>query len=214
MSEPLRDRAWAWWDRNHVRAGWILLGLLGGAVAGMSAGSWASCAGSSPGCSVHWDAVEAIGTWFGAIGGLLAVGAAIATIRSADLSRQEEQRRLLLTAAQRDAEEAAIAARVYMTAIISGTAGRDQNGRDVVDSLRIIVVNDDTNTTVHRCTVEIDGGINGTTVQGQDLGDLRPSTKKSGDFRMQARGLRNDSVPAAARLAKNEQPGWVEEIRA
>jgi hypothetical protein len=211
LSGTSHERWWARiWDRHHDKAGWVLLGVLGGVVAGMSAGSWASCAGESAGCAVHWDAVEAIGTWFGALGGLLAVGAAIATVRSSELNRQAEQRRQELTLEQRAAEARETAERVYARPRVGGTAGIERaTGKDVVDQLHVGIFNDNTHATVHRMTVEIDGGINGVDAPKQNSRDLQPNSSQNVGYQFDPR--RQTGIPAVA-LARDERQGWLDEI--
>lgn len=60
---------------------------LAGLVLGWLVGSWSTCSAANQGCTIDVAALEAAGTWVGAIGTILAVLAAVVTIKSGEQSR-------------------------------------------------------------------------------------------------------------------------------
>lgn len=136
-------RASAAWDRHHVKAGWTLVGIIVGGLSGAFIGSSASACGGGGDCSISWEAIEAIGTWFGALGGLLAVGAAIATFRATELARADEQRRMQMTAQEREDARLAQASRVTVRTGMQSWQG------DLLTGLSFEVHNGNTDVTVY-----------------------------------------------------------------
>lgn len=144
------NRFWRIWDRHHVKAGWITVGLIAGGVAGMTTGSYAACAGEPLGCNVSWDAVEAIGTWFGAVGGLLAVGAAIATFRSSEEARQAELRGKQQAQVEKEAAEEARASRVLVSSSSQSYSG------DALTGIDFKIHNSNTDIAIYNVALSID----------------------------------------------------------
>lgn len=150
MSGPLRARAWDWWDRYHTKLGWTTLGVLLGGLAAALVTSAATACGGETACSVSWEAVEAVGTWFGAVGGLLAVGAAIATLRSGDQARLAEQRRQAMTAQERETQAQAAAARIQASVGMRSWSGNTLN------MLQLNITNGNTTVSAYHVEVEVD----------------------------------------------------------
>lgn len=87
-----------WFDRNRSRLGYGSVGLLVGLLLGWWAGSYLACSRTDAGCEVRADSISAAGTWFGAIGTVAAVLAAVAALRSEERIRRQDARRAAASA--------------------------------------------------------------------------------------------------------------------
>lgn len=195
------SRCWVFWDQHHARIGWIVVGLLAGLLLGWWVGGLTSCVSSQEDCEVSVGAVEAAGTWFGAVGGILAVGAGIATLRSAEAQRLEEQRRLLMSEAERQAADLNAASQVKVRCQIGGWLG------DNVNELRMHVTNLLSEDKVHKISGEWDGFGSVKAIHTLDPGKTHtttfmlstPRTKPGGQWQLV--------------LPQDERDAWVVEQR-
>jgi len=209
-----RERGWRraveLWDRHHVKAGWITVGFLfGGFLGAWGGGAAAACGGD--GCAWSWQAFEAIGTWFGAVAGVLAVGAAIATYRSGEQDRAEERRRESLSEGEREEEALAAAARV--SGQVTMSAGQQvAEGKHRVNRIRATVFNRNTKVGVHQVRVSIDGGINGVATPTIGTSSIAPNGNDSAEFRLGPRAGSGAKHPPAPDLTAEERRVWLDEI--
>ncbi|WP_141401554.1 hypothetical protein [Ornithinimicrobium cerasi] len=67
---------------------WVGLGFVLGGVLGWAIGSAATCYEEASSCAVDVEAVGVVGAWVGSLGTVLAIGAAVASYRSMELSRR------------------------------------------------------------------------------------------------------------------------------
>lgn len=86
--------------RHRARLGWAAVGLLVGGPLGWLVGSYLSCSRAVSGCELRADSIEAAGTWFGAIGTILAVLVAAQAYQAEQDKRRTDQRQ-----AERSARE-------------------------------------------------------------------------------------------------------------
>lgn len=83
----------AWFDLWAPRLGWAAVGaLIVGPIAWWG-GAWVGCSRSKAGCEYRADSVEALGTWFGAVGTVAAVLAAVYAFRSEERARKQSERK-------------------------------------------------------------------------------------------------------------------------
>ncbi len=149
-----------WLIRHHL----VLIGGIAGLVLGLVIGAWvgsasAACFGPSQGCGVSWDAVEAIGTWVGALGGTAAVVAAVLTYWSAEKKRQDDLELAHLASATAATEELKRASKVTVSWFVS--VSRAHGVKDVAAN----VSNRNTSHAVHEVRVrcpDLDGLVYGT----------------------------------------------------
>ncbi|UUW88416.1 hypothetical protein [Pimelobacter simplex] len=145
-----RER-FAFWVAHRTKIFWVAVGL----VAGLTFGAWigsaaTACAGGTGGCRIHWQAVEAIGTWFGSLGGLFAVVFAIIAWRSDEHDRADERRRERMAAADRRELELREARRVRFRPSSMSTDGT------LITGLHLMIQNENTKIPVHRVVLTLD----------------------------------------------------------
>jgi hypothetical protein len=97
-----RAKLGRWFDKNGARLAFGVTGLLIGLGAGWLVGSFLSCSRSISGCEVRADSIEAAGTWFGAIGTVVAVLTAVAAFRADERRKRDEERLALLSDIERE----------------------------------------------------------------------------------------------------------------
>lgn len=85
-----REKVGAWLDTWSPRLGWLVVGVLIAGPVAWWAGAWVGCSRAQHGCEYRADSVEALGTWFGAIGTVAAVLAAVHAFRSEERSRNAQ----------------------------------------------------------------------------------------------------------------------------
>lgn len=199
-------RRWEWWDRHHATVLWAIGAAIVSAALGAWIGTWASCSASESGCRVRWQAVEAIGTWVGALGGILAVMAAIATYRSGEQSRLELQRRESLTERQLEAEQAVAAARVTVRASHMSSTG------DLLTGLHLTVFNGNTKHSVYQVKLSMDldlfeDGLGARQVAV--LPEIAANGTESAPIRLGGPGAR--SIPPVS-VPKAERSDWLRQL--
>lgn len=119
-------------DKYGPRIGWAAGGLLVGLGAGWWAGGFLSCSRSVNGCELRADSIEAAGTWFGAIGTVLAVLAAVHAFRVEERRKRDDQESALLSAREREKKFLEEAKRVRIACRVRHQQGGKVRGYDIL----------------------------------------------------------------------------------
>lgn len=130
---------------------WAGFGCLVGLAIGWWAGSFTACALTEDGCEVRVQAIEALGTWVGGVGTILAVGAAILAFRSEERSRRSSERREANAKLQQSRQALENATRIVVTAKLVSYTGDDiteivfeiSNGASEVSAFDLTLTHDE-----------------------------------------------------------------------
>jgi hypothetical protein len=114
-------------------------------VVGWWVGGFMACISSTGGCQVRWESVTALGTWFGAIGTILAFVIAAQAFRADQSARDRAEARASETKAERTEREQREAARVVAAvAWLSSQGVADKGGGEQLvraSTLRLVLTN-------------------------------------------------------------------------
>lgn len=124
-----------WFEANWSRILWLGIGTLSGLVLGWWGGSFTACSQSESGCEVRVQAIEAVGTWVGGLGTVLAVGAAVVAFRSEEESRRVNEYRIAAR------EKAALSRTISDAQSVSVTATVGAWSDETVSELKFLVKN-------------------------------------------------------------------------